>query len=327
MTAALSSSAETPEVDPRGQTVPRVDVVIVNWNAGRYLRECLMSLADSMSTNFELGAVVVVDNASTDDSLAGLEDVPLPLRVVRNRRNRGFGAASNQGAGEGNSEFILLLNPDTRVLPDTLDLTVAFMADPANREVGICGARMVNDDGTDEFSCWRFPTFRMWAAKITGLAHLFPGSIQLQRMTNEEVGGSGVVDQVIGAYNLIRRSVFESLHGFDERFFMYLEDVDLAFRARELGYSSYFLSDVPVYHVGRVSSEQVRGRRVFYLLRSRTEYARKHWPRWQSTLLATLILFVEFPARGFVAAAGRGGTAKEVGEAASRYVRYLVLGR
>ena len=66
---------------------------------------------------------------------------------------------------------------------------------------------------------------------------------------------------------------------------------------------------------------------VFYLLRSRTEYARKHWPRWQSTLLATLILFVEFPARGVVAAAGRGGTVKEVGEAAWRYVRYLVLGR
>ena len=327
MTAALSSSAETREMNLRGQTVPSVDVVIVNWNTGPYLRDCLMSLADSMSTNFELGAVVVVDNASSDDSLAGLEDVPLPLRVVRNGRNRGFGAASNQGASEGDSEFILLLNPDTRLLPDTLDLTVVFMVDPANREVGICGARMVNDDGSDEFSCWRFPTFWMWAAKITGLTHFFPGSIQLQRMTNEEVGGNGVVDQVIGAYNLIRRSVFESLHGFDERFFMYLEDVDLAFRARELGYSSYFLSDVPVYHVGRVSSEQVRGKRVFYLLRSRTEYARKHWPRWQSTLLATLILLVEFPARGLVAAAGRGGTVKEVGEAAWRYVRYLVLGR
>jgi GT2 family glycosyltransferase len=327
MTAALSSSAETREANPRGQTVPGVDVVIVNWNTGPYLRDCLASLAASTRTHFELGVVVVVDNASSDDSLAGLEDLPLPLRIVRNGVNRGFGAASNQGVDEGNSEFILLLNPDARVLPDTIDRTVAFMVDPKNAAVGICGGRMVNEDGSDEFSCWRFPTFWMWAAKITGLAHFFPGSIELQRMTNEEVGGSGVVDQVIGAYNLIRRPVFESLQGFDERFFMYLEDVDLAFRARELGYSSYFLADLPVHHVGRVSSEQVRARRVFYLLRSRTEYARKHWPRWQSTLLAALILFVEFPVRCGVAVAGRGGTVREVGEAAGWYARYLIDGR
>jgi N-acetylglucosaminyl-diphospho-decaprenol L-rhamnosyltransferase len=308
-------------------SLPTVDVVIVNWNTGEHLRECLVSIGRSQRRNFDLGRIVIVDNASHDDSLHGVEDLPLPIRVVRNSANRGFGAASNQGAREGSSEFILLLNPDARVFRDTIDLTVAFMHDPSNAAVGICGARMVNEDGTDEFSCWRFPTFWMWAAKITGLAHFFPGSIELQRMTNEEVGGSSVVDQVIGAYNLIRRPVFESLHGFDERFFMYLEDVDFALRARDFGYSSYFLADVPVHHVGRVSSEQVRARRVFYLLRSRTEYARKHWPRWQSRLLAALILFVEFPVRCGVAVAGRGGTVREVAEAACWYARYLVDGR
>lgn len=308
-------------------TLPTLDIVIVNWNTGTYLRDCLRSVADSERTRFELGKIVVVDNASTDDSLDAVDSSSLPLQIHRNDVNRGFGAACNQGARECSSDFLLLLNPDTRVFPDTIDTTVGFMLEPANAGVGICGGRMVNDDGSDEFSCWRFPTFWIWAAKITGLAHAFPRWIQLQRMTNDEVGGNGVVDQVIGAFNLIRRPVFDALGGFDERFFVYLEDVDLAFRARRLGYTSYFLADVPIYHAGRVSSEQVRGKRLFYLLRSRTEYARKHWPRWQAAVLAALILGVEFPVRWVIAAVrGRRVEARDVGEAATRYLRYLVAG-
>jgi len=306
-------------------TLPTVDIVIVNWNAGQHLSECLQSIAQTERTRFELVQVVVVDNASTDGSLAGIEEVGLPLRILRNSVNRGFGAACNQGARLCSSEFLLLLNPDTRVFSDTIDRTVAFMVEPENATIGICGGRMVNDDNEDEFTCWRFPTFWMWVAKLTGLAYALPGRITLQRMTNEEVGGSGVVDQVIGAYNLVRRSLFEALGGFDERFFLYLEDVDFAYRMRQLGYSSYFLADVPVYHVGRVSSDQIRGRRLFYLIRGRTEYARKHWPRWQAGLLALLMLIVEFPVRAAVALAqGRVTDAKDVGEAAARYAGYLV---
>jgi N-acetylglucosaminyl-diphospho-decaprenol L-rhamnosyltransferase len=310
------------------ESLPTVDVVIVNWNAGGYLRECLVSLGQTTRRRFELGRVVIVDNASVDASLEGIDDLPLPIHIVRNQVNRGFGAASNQGAEGSQADFILLLNPDTRVFADTLDRTVEFMTDEANESIGICGARMVNEDGSDEFSCWRFPTFWMWAAKITGLAYVFPRWIPLQRMTNEEVGGSGDVDQVIGAYNLIRRQLFEDLNGFDERFFVYLEDVDLAFRARQLGYSSYFLAEVPVFHVGRVSSDQIPGRRLFYLLRSRTEYARKHWPRWQAPALAALILTIEFPVRCIVALGRRrSDNVKEIGEAAGRYARYLADGR
>jgi N-acetylglucosaminyl-diphospho-decaprenol L-rhamnosyltransferase len=306
-------------------SVATLDIVIVNWNTGLHLRECLRSIASSERNRFDLVQVVVVDNASTDDSLNGIDELGLPLRILRNRSNRGFGAACNQGAKVGTSDFLLLLNPDTRVFSDTIDRTVAFMADPRNASIGIAGGRMVNDDNEDEFTCWRFPTFWMWVAKLTGLAYAFPGRITLQRMTNEEVGGSGVVDQVIGAYNLVRRSLFEALNGFDERFFLYLEDVDFAYRARRLGYSSYFLADVPVYHVGRVSSDQVRGRRLFYLIRGRTEYARKHWPPWQAGLLALLMLVVEFPVRGVVALVrGRVTEARDVGEAAARYTGYLV---
>jgi GT2 family glycosyltransferase len=281
-------------------------------------------VAAARRSTYELGKVVVVDNASTDGSLERLQGIDLPLVVIRNDENRGFSVACNQGAEAGDAALILFLNPDTRLFPQTLDSTVAFMADPTNSHLGICGGQMLGEDGRRQFSCARFPTLMMFATHMIGLTRAFPRWFPPQRLTPEEVSHSGIVDQVIGAYFLIRRSVFEALGGFDERFFVYLEDVDLAYRARRLGYPSYFLADVPVYHKEMASSGQVRGHRLFYLLRSRTQYARKHWPAWQAVLLAGLILTVECPVRAIVAALrGRRDELAEVGEAARLYAWYL----
>lgn len=325
MARVETNAREVP--DTAGRAVvhrPTLDIVIVNWNTGSCLRECVRSVAEARRSEFELGDVVLVDNASTDDSLAGVQDL-LPVRLVRNTHNRGFAAASNQGAAAGQGDLVLFLNPDTRLMPETLDLSVAFMADPRNATIGICGGQMLGDDGMREPSCWRFPTLGMFVAMMSGLSHAFPRWFPRQRLAPEDTTRSGVVDQVIGAYFLVRRSVFETLEGFDERFFVYLEDVDLAYRASRLGHPSYFLAHVPVHHRGRVSSDQVRGRRLFYLLRSRTEYARKHWPPWQAALLAALILAVEFPARALSAAArGRRDEATAAAAAARLYAGYVM---
>jgi GT2 family glycosyltransferase len=265
---------------------------------------------------------MVVDNASTDGSLEGLQGIELPLEILRNSENRGFSAACNQGAEAGDADLILFLNPDARVFPETLDLTVAFMADPANSHLGICGAQLVREGGEKQLYCSRFPTFGRFAAQTVGLHRVLPS----QRLTSEEVSHSGLVDLVIGAYFLIRRSLFEALDGFDERFFVYLEEIDLAYRAMRLGYPSYFLADVSVYHEEGVSSSQVRARRLFYLLRSRTHYARKHWSASQAALLAFLTLAVEFPARAINAMLhGRRDEMREVGQAARLYAGYLRL--
>jgi N-acetylglucosaminyl-diphospho-decaprenol L-rhamnosyltransferase len=309
-------------------SLPRLDVVIVNWNAGSHLHDCLRSVAAAERSAYELGKVVVVDNASMDGSLDGLDGLDLPLAVLRNDINRGFAAACNQGAAVGNGDFILFLNPDTQVFKETLEVTVAFLADPTKAHVGICGGQMVGEDGERLFSCARFPTLTMFAAHMVGLTRVFPRRFPPQRLTPGEINHSGVVDQVIGAYFLIRRSLFEALEGFDQRFFVYLEDVDLAYRAALNGYPSYFLADVPVYHKERVSSSQVRGRRLFYLLRSRTQYARKHWPAWQAVTLAALMVLVEFPARAITSVlSGRIGELRDVGQAARLYACYLVARR
>lgn len=303
---------------------PRLDVVIVNWNAGPYLDECVRAVAAARRTTFALSSVTVVDNASTDGSLDGLPDLDLPLELVRNDVNRGFAAACNQGARLGDGEYVLFLNPDTRVSDTALDEGVAFLSDPANASIGICGGQMIGDDGARGLSCSRFPTLSMFLAMMTGLSRLFPRRFPPQRLRPDELTSSGVVDQVIGAFLLIRRPLFEELDGFDERFFVYMEEVDLAYRARQRGFASYHLVEAVVYHKERVSSDRARGDRLAYVLRSRTEYARKHWATWQSAVLTASIVAVELPARAIVALARRQGSdAKDVGRATRLYLRYV----
>jgi N-acetylglucosaminyl-diphospho-decaprenol L-rhamnosyltransferase len=303
---------------------PVVDVVVVNWNTGEYLRDCLMALATIRQGRFSLGRVAIVDNASTDGSIARARDVALEMEIIENQENRGFAAACNQGAAGGDGEFVLFLNPDTRVTPEAIDRTVAFMLDPDNRSVGICGGRVVGESGNEEFSCSRFPTLWMVTAKMIGLSRLFPDWIPQQRVDVSELRTSRAVDQVIGAYFFMRRRLFEELGGFDERFFVYMEEVDLAYRSSKMGYSSYYLREATVNHVGRVSSDQVKGKRLFYSLRSRSEYARKHWRAWQSPVLAVLTVTVEIPVRfGRATVQGRRDDARAVREAGREYVRYL----
>jgi hypothetical protein len=285
----------------------------------------LAALAAANRTAFELAGVVVVDNASNDGSLEGLEQVDVPLRIIRNDRNRGYAAACNQGASVGTGELVLFLNPDTEVSPETLDLAVSFLVDPANERFGICGGRMLTPDGEDGFACARFPTLWMFVSKMLGLSELLPGIVPRQRMDAGELQRSMPVDQVIGAFFLLRRELFERLDGFDERFFVYLEEVDLAFRAAKVDEYSYYLAEARVLHRERVSSGQVPAKRTFYLLRSRTEFARKHWPAWQAVVLATMIVVVELPVR-LVLAAGRGRESemRDVASAARDYLSYLV---
>jgi N-acetylglucosaminyl-diphospho-decaprenol L-rhamnosyltransferase len=322
-TPEQTSAPEAP-LEPLGERGrPGLDVVIVNWNAGPHLRSCLQALVESRRSAFDLERVVVVDNGSSDESLEGAAEVSLPLDVVRNGENRGFAAACNQGASRGSGDLVLFLNPDTRVFPDALDLTVAFMSDPANDSIGICGGQMVDDDGLSDFSCARFPTLAMLVAKMLGLDRLALRVVPRQRLSADETSTSGRVDQVIGAYFMIRRPLFERLGGFDERFFVYLEEVDLAYRAQQLGADTYFLREALVYHAEHASSDQVLGKRLFYGLRSRTEYARKHWPAWQAVVLVVLTFAIEIPVRAAQALLGRRrAQLAALAEATRLYARY-----
>ena len=117
-------------------------------------------------------------------------------------------------------------------------------------------------------------------------------------MPSSELRESGFVDQVIGAFFLIRKNVFDQCGGFDERFFVYFEEVDLSWRAKQLGYSSYFLSDASAFHKGGGCSERVKAARLFYSLRSRILYAQKHYS-WMEFIGLILLTVIELPLRLF----------------------------
>jgi len=273
-----------------------LSIIVVNWNAGSQLRECILSIERAKQDGFSFAEVVVVDNGSTDDSLDDIDQQGISVRVIRNQGNRGFAAACNQGADGATGDYLLFLNPDTRLYEASLTIPIDFMQRPSNSYIGICGIRMVDEKGNDSTSAARFPTLRVMAGKSLGLSKLFPNVFSTHLMAPNELRESGQVDQVIGAFFLIRKKVFDLCGGFDERFFVYFEEVDLSLRAKKLGYSSYFLSEASAYHKGGGCSERVKAARLFYSLRSRILYARKNWSRMEFVALI-LLTGLELPLR------------------------------
>jgi GT2 family glycosyltransferase len=252
---------------------PGIDVVIVNWNAGRQLAECLESLASLAGRHCHLASVTVVDNASSDGSADAIDADGLPLRVLRNDVNRGFGAACNQAARNGSGEYVLFLNPDTRVGPETLD--IAIDAIESRDRVGIAGVQLHDGSGTVAKTCAQFPVPSSMVVRALGLDR--GGWLRSYMMTSWAHDETRMVDHVIGAFYLVRRTVFEQLSGFDERFFVYLEDLDFSYRAWRAGWRTLFVADAQTYHRGGGTSHAVPATRLAYAIRSRLAYADKHF--------------------------------------------------
>jgi N-acetylglucosaminyl-diphospho-decaprenol L-rhamnosyltransferase len=137
------------------RAVPTVSIAIVNWNAGEYLRQCLASIAAASWISVVLREVVIVDNASTDGSTAALSESPVPVSIIGNAENRGFASACNQAARSVDADYLLFLNPDTRLEPDAVASAVAFLESPENTTVGIAGALLRDDSGKVARSCAR----------------------------------------------------------------------------------------------------------------------------------------------------------------------------
>lgn len=273
--------------------MPSLDIVLVNWNAGRRLQRCISSIELAQQESFHIDRVIVVDNASSDGSEEGLQSAGLPLVVIPNETNRGFAAACNQGAEGSNADYLLFLNPDVVLEPCALGESVAFMQQPENARVGICGIQLLDATGSIARSCARIPRAGHFFAMATGLERIAPSRFPGALMEEWDHQASRAVEHVIGAFFLVRRSLFASLGGFDERFFVYLEDIDFSCRARQSGWNSYYLANVRAEHSGGGCSEQVKATRLFYSLRSRILYAYKHLSVMSATGVLLLTIFVE----------------------------------
>ena len=265
-----------------------IDVVIVNWNAGHLLYECVESIIQYGGTS--VSKIVVVDNNSCDNSVEFIKDLP-QVDLIESQENLGFGRACNLGAGSSESEFILFLNPDARIYPDTLENVLVFMRSEECLKVGVCGVQLDDENGAIARSSSRFPSALGILSHSTGLSKIFP--VLGSPMSDWDHSSTKVVDQVIGAFFFVRRCLFESLNGFDERYFVYFEEVDFAFRAKRLGWSNVYFSGAKAFHFGGGSSQQVKAKRLFYSQRSRIQYVFRHFSSLGILLVLLGTLLIE----------------------------------
>jgi N-acetylglucosaminyl-diphospho-decaprenol L-rhamnosyltransferase len=267
-----------------------VNIVLVNWNSGDFLNNCLRTI---IGTNNEtlISKIYIIDNNTTDTSL---DQIPASekIELIRNKENSGFAKACNQGFKLCTAPFVLLLNPDTQLFDSTLQDCLHFMQD--HPEVDIAGCQLLNEDGSIAKTCARFPTPLRMCFEATGLAKIAPGIFTpASLMTDWDHKESRFVDQVMGAFMFIRRPVFEKAGYFDERFFVYYEELDFSERLAKLGGKSFYTTTVKAIHSGGGTTHKVKGFRLFLNLRSRLQYAKKHFSYPAFAMVGFCTFFIE----------------------------------
>jgi len=270
--------AETDDLPPL-PAAPVLTVIVVSYNTRDLTLAALRTLhATTRVTAFR---TVVIDNASTDGSADAIALAFPQVELIRSTENLGFARANNVVAAAAQTEWLLLLNPDTEVHAGAVDALMAFAR--ANPQAGIWGGRTVFPDGSLNIaSCWNRIT--LWSAfcLAVGLRAAFPRS---DLFDTEAIGRwkrdtVRHVDIVTGCFLLIRRELWEQLGGFDLRYFMYGEEADLCLRAARLGYRPMITPDAQIMHIVGAASPTRASKRLM-VAKARITLIRDHWPAWQ----------------------------------------------
>lgn len=266
----------------------------MNWNSDDQLKDCVKSVMKSSFDNCTLNKVIVVDNNSRDDSIELAEKLNFKkLEIIKNKDNLGFGKACNIGAKDSLSDFILFLNPDAMVYEDTFHKLFDYIEKNDNSDVVVYGVQLIGDDGKVQRTCARFPKLRNFLVRVMGLNKInqeFFKSFSMEDWNHNEIKQ---VDHVIGAFYVIKRELFNNIQGFDERYFVYFEDLDLSKKVHNQGHKIVYLSDVKAYHKGGGTSEQVKALRFFYSTRSSLIYSFKHLGIFKSIIFMFFVYFIE----------------------------------
>jgi GT2 family glycosyltransferase len=269
-------------------------VIIVSYNTRDILRACLDSLYTAIGRRAI--EVIVVDNASRDASADMVEREFPQARLLRSPTNLGFAAANNLGFKSAQGRYVILLNPDAQVEADAFADAILRM--DASPEVGMAGGRLVDGDGRDQPSARRFPSLLNEVLVISGLAARFPRSRLFGRFdrTWADPAQPADVDWVPGAFAIMRHDALRAVGPFDERFFLYYEEVDLCRRFKAAGWQIWYWPDIVIRHLGGESSKTVENAEisssgsqlVLWRMRSALLYYRKHHGRLGAWLLARL---------------------------------------
>lgn len=263
-----------------------LSVIIVSYNTKKLLADCLASVfTQTKDLNYE---VIVVDNASTDGTIEAVEkryeDLPAGkagIKILRNKKNLGFAKANNQGIRKAQGEYVLLLNSDTKLVGNALKKLVDFAE--TKKKPGAVGPKLLNPDGSPQSSVASFftlPKAFIWL--LTGDRFLYSSPPQPQP-----------VDWVMGAALMVKKDVIEKVGLLDEKFFMYMEEVEWCYRIKKAGFEIWFYPQAKIYHLVRGSSPaswRGKQRAILGIYQGLIYFYKKHFGRQQLAVLKSILL-------------------------------------
>jgi len=264
----------------------RIGIIVVNWNCANLTYEAIKPYLNYKSDKF-ICEIVVVDNASVDDSITILK--PLNIILIENKLNMGFGHACNQALKKLSVDYVLLLNPDTGSEPATLETLADFLEN--NPAYAVTGPQQRYENGKVIRCCGRFPSFKTSVSELLGLSKILPSIFTpAPQMTDFDHIESRDVDHIMGSYMLIRKSAIDSTGFMNEEYFVYGEDLDLSKRISKKGLKSFYNFSCFIIHLTGASGDKASTKRLYYSIDARRIY----WKTYFSKPAVTILTFLSF---------------------------------
>jgi GT2 family glycosyltransferase len=263
-------------------------IIIVNFNSGNLLERCINSIYHRLNQyDFEL---IIVDNNSNDNSLFFLEKEKERSIIIFNMENAGFAKACNIGASKAKGDYLLFLNPDTTIL--SVNLQELKMIYEKDSKIGTIGVKQIGESGIIHKTCAQFPNAKQYVNKVLGL-NKFSSRIFPFRFLDLNYDENQIVDQVIGSFLFMKKSIFRDHNGFDEQFFVFYEEMDLAYRLKLSGLDNFYFSKMSIYHLGGGTTSKVKEHRLIYSWESRLKFFKKHKGTIENILIQFITLVLE----------------------------------
>lgn len=252
---------------------PLVSIIIVTYNNGQDIKNCLNSILRQTEIPFE---IILIDNSSSDTTVQVIQKEFPKVKLFVNSTNLGYAQANNQGINQSQRKYILLLNPDTQLTNNALAKMVQFME--LNPQYSALAPKLLNPDGSVQTSLREFPGYEILFWEITGLSRIFPHHKRFSRwrMVDFDYNKTAEVDQPMASCLLIRKEVFEKIGQFDEKFPIFFNDVDYSQRMKQAGFKTVYFPDAEVYHHRGASTGQVRAKMIWQWHISLFRYFKKY---------------------------------------------------
>jgi len=278
-----------------------LSIIIVSYNVKYFLEQCLYSVQKAVSGI--AAEIIVIDNNSTDKSVDYLQKTFSDVQFIANKENTGYAKANNQGWQMAAGKYVLFLNPDTILSEDSLLQSMQVLDQHDN--IGALGVHMLDGSGCFLPESKRgFPSPRASFFKLSGLINIFPRSAAIARyyLGNLPEKQSNEIDVLTGAYLMVKKEVLEKTGGFDERFFMYGEDIDLSYRIKQAGYKNFYLAGTSIIHFkGESTKKDMAYTKRFY--KAMRIFVEKHYEK--ESRLFTVMVQIAIAVRGLLSFIGR----------------------